>query len=69
MLCIIMIKDAFTIQELAEETGVAVRTIRSYIGKGLMPGSGTRGRGARYGAHHLDRIRAIHVLKRNHSLD
>ena len=64
-----MIKDAFTIQELAEETGVAVRTIRSYIGKGLMPGSGTRGRGARYGAHHLDRIRAIHVLKRNHSLD
>ena len=40
---------SWTLEELATETGLAPRTIRSYIERGLLPGPATRGRGARYG--------------------
>jgi len=45
--------------ELAEETGVAPRTIRYYISRGLLPGPDQAGRGATYGRAHADRILEI----------
>ena len=45
--------------ELAERAGVTGRTIRFYIAKGLMPGPFKAGRGACYGAEHLQRLAEI----------
>ena len=53
---------ALSIQELAEETGVSVRTIRYYIAEGLLPSAGARGRSATYGDEHLLRLRLIRRL-------
>ena len=53
----------FTISELAEEAGVTPRTIRFYTAEGLLPPPDTRGRYARYGEEHLDRLRLIQQLK------
>jgi DNA-binding transcriptional MerR regulator len=52
-----------TLAELAEEAGVPARTIRYYIARGLVPGPSTAGRGASYGAEHLDRLAAIRKLQ------
>lgn len=53
---------ALSIQELADETGVSVRTIRYYIAEGLLPSAGARGRSATYGDEHLLRLRLIRRL-------
>ncbi len=58
----------FTLAELAEQVGMLPRTIRSYIEQGLLRGPETGGRGARYTRYHLDRLRAIHVLKDLHGV-
>ncbi len=44
-------------------TGTERRTIRSYIAQGLIRGPDTVGRNASYGRQHLDRLRAIRVLR------
>jgi DNA-binding transcriptional MerR regulator len=54
----------YTLEELAEETGIEARTIRSYIEKGLLPSSQSRGRGAAYLPEHLVRLRVIKMLRR-----
>jgi DNA-binding transcriptional MerR regulator len=53
----------YTLAELAEAVELPPRTIRSYIEQGLLRGPETGGRGARYTRYHLDRLKAIRVLK------
>jgi DNA-binding transcriptional MerR regulator len=59
-----MATDSYTLNDLAEATGIEARTIRSYIERGLLPSADARGRGATYSAEHLLRLRAIQVLRR-----
>ena len=59
----------YSLSQLAEETGVEMRTIRHYISIGILPPPSSRGRGARYDQVHLDRLKAIRVLQRDHKLD
>jgi DNA-binding transcriptional MerR regulator len=62
-----MAKDApnerQTLAELAEASGVAVRTIRYYIARGLLPPPLVGGRGACYGGAHLERLASIQALQ------
>ncbi len=51
-----------TIEELAESIGVSVRTVRFYITEGLIPGPGSRGKGATYGEEHLAKLALVRRL-------
>jgi DNA-binding transcriptional MerR regulator len=51
-----------TIEELAEQVSIPVRTIRFYIAEGLLQGPGTRGKAAVYSEEHLLRLRLIRRL-------
>lgn len=55
----------YSLPEFATLTGVTPRTIRYYISEGLLssPGAGPQ---ARYTDEHLDRVRLIKHLQRNH---
>ena len=53
----------WTLRELAAEAGVPERTIRFYISRGLVDPPLRAGRGAAYGARHLDRLREIRTLQ------
>lgn len=55
--------EAFTLQELAEATGIEQRTIRSYVERGILPGPESLGRGARYPREALDRLRVLQLLR------
>jgi DNA-binding transcriptional MerR regulator len=55
-----------SLTELATVAGVTPRTVRYYIGQGLLPGPDELGRGARYSAGHLDRLALIRRLQREH---
>ena len=55
----------YTLQQLADEAGVTPRTVRYYIAQGLLASPGA-GSGARYGDAHLERLRLIRQLQRNH---
>ena len=57
----------FTIEELAEQVTVPVRTIRYYITEGLLPGPEGRGKAASYGEEHLQRLRLIRLLVNQHT--
>jgi DNA-binding transcriptional MerR regulator len=48
-----------TFAELAQRSGVAGRTIRFYIARGLMQGPATAGRNATYSDEHLKRLGEI----------
>lgn len=61
-----MESSSYTIGELAKKTGVSPRTVRYYIRQGLLPSPGAYGPGAHYGQAHLDRLRLIKDLQRNH---
>ncbi|HEY5906489.1 MAG TPA: MerR family transcriptional regulator [Vicinamibacteria bacterium] len=54
------------ISELAEHTGVTVRTIRFYIQQGLLPSPGQTGPGVKYGEDYVARLRVIRRLQRDH---
>lgn len=54
----------FPIEELARRAGMTVRTVRSYITRGLLPPSGRAGRAARYTEAHLDRLDLVNGLRR-----
>jgi DNA-binding transcriptional MerR regulator len=56
--------ESYTLNHLAEATGFEARTIRSYIERGLLPSAEARGRGASYSVEHLNRLRAIQILRR-----
>ena len=52
-----------TLEELAERSGVQPRVIRSYIEQDLLRGPASKGRYARYGDYHLERLLAIRALR------
>jgi DNA-binding transcriptional MerR regulator len=62
-----MAKDApnerRTLAELAIASGVAVRTIRYYIARGLLPPPLVGGRGACYGEPHIERLAKIQAMQ------
>lgn len=58
--------SGMTIDELAREVDLPVRTVRYYIAQGLLPGPGARGKAASYGAEHLLRLRLIRLLAERH---
>ena len=51
-----------SIEALATQAGVPVRTIRFYITRGLLPSPSARGKAASYGEEHLLRLRLIRRL-------
>lgn len=61
-----MMLELFTIEELAERTGLSIRTIRFYISEGLLPPPQVRGRNAAYVQEALDRLVLIQRLKDAH---
>jgi len=52
-----------TVEEVAAQTGVTVRTVRYYQSQGLLPAPDRVGREARYGDAHLERLRLIARLQ------
>lgn len=54
---------SFTLAELAEQSGLAARTIRFYIARGLVDGPVKAGRGAVYTEAHLARLQQIQALQ------
>lgn len=56
-------EKSYTIGELAEVAEVTVRTIRYYIGEGLLPSPDGGGRVATYHQGHLARLKLIKLLK------
>lgn len=55
-------RGELTIDQLAERTGVTVRTIRFYAGRGLLPPPRLRGRTGYYGPDHLARLELVAEL-------
>ncbi len=58
--------DRHSLTELADLAGVTPRTIRYYLGQGLLPSVGQSGPGVRYGPGHLARLRIIRRLQVEH---
>ena len=56
----------YSLAELADLAGVTPRTVRYYLASGLLPGVGQPGPGAKYGDDHLDRLRVVRRLQREH---
>jgi DNA-binding transcriptional MerR regulator len=52
-----------TIDELARETGLTVRNVRSHHARGLLPPPEVRGRTGYYGPEHVERLRLIRRLQ------
>ena len=55
--------SALTIDELARETGMTVRNVRSHHARGLLPPPEVRGRTGFYGPEHVERLRLIQELQ------
>lgn len=51
------------LEELAKAVGVAPRTVRYYVQRGLLPAPQFRGRDTEYGDEHEVRLRAIRKLQ------
>ena len=56
----------YTLQELAELSGIEARTIRSYIERDLLPGPYGLGPKAAYGPEHVDRLKVLGLLRNAH---
>lgn len=56
----------FDINELCERADVTPRTVHFYVQQGLLPPAGTPGPGARYTEGHVDRIKLIRLLQKQH---
>ena len=52
-----------SVDEVASQTGLTVRTVRYYQSQGLLPAPDRVGREARYGDSHLERLRLISRLQ------
>jgi DNA-binding transcriptional MerR regulator len=52
-----------TIDELARETGLTVRNVRSHHARGLLPPPKVKGRTGYYGPEHVQRLRLIQELQ------
>ncbi|MBA2719220.1 MAG: MerR family transcriptional regulator [Chloroflexi bacterium] len=60
------IQPRYSLTELADLAGVTPRTVRFYLSQGLLPSPGATGPGVKYGEDHLDRLRLIRRLQREH---
>ncbi len=58
--------DSYKLDELATAAGVAARTIRYYVQRGLLPAPEFRGKDTAYGREHLLRLQAIRRLQALH---
>lgn len=58
-------EDRITIDELAAQSGVTTRNIRSYQSRGLLQPPTLRGRTGYYGPRHLERLSQIRTLQRD----
>jgi DNA-binding transcriptional MerR regulator len=56
----------FSLSDLARQADVTPRTVRYYIGQGLLPGPVGQGPAAHYDPSHLDRLRLIKRLQLQH---
>ena len=56
-------ENDLTIEQLAAESGMTVRNIRSHRARGLLPAPEVRDRVGYYGPEHLDRLRMIQELQ------
>lgn len=56
----------YKLEDLAREAGVAARTVRYYVQRGLLPAPEFRGRDTTYDEGHLLRLRAIRRLQEAH---
>ncbi|WP_438028397.1 helix-turn-helix domain-containing protein [Sorangium sp. So ce233] len=61
-----LLVTTYKLDELAVEAGVAPRTVRYYVQRGLLPAPEFRGKDTAYGREHLARLRAIKVLQQAH---
>ncbi len=61
-----MIQNEYLIQDLADKTGISLRTIRYYQQEGLLPEPENRGKFAYYNDDHLERLKLIQELKKNY---
>ncbi|WP_437959315.1 helix-turn-helix domain-containing protein [Sorangium sp. So ce119] len=61
-----LLVTTYKLDELAAEAGVAPRTVRYYVQRGLLPAPEFRGKDTAYGREHLARLRAIKVLQQAH---
>lgn len=59
-------ESEYSLQDLSDLAGVTPRTIRYYIAQGLLPSPGKAGPGATYAEGHLNRLRVIKRLQREH---
>jgi DNA-binding transcriptional MerR regulator len=59
-----MVREIYTLKELAEAGRTAPRTIRFYIARGLLAGPVQAGRNAHYERSHLRRLQRIAEMKR-----
>jgi DNA-binding transcriptional MerR regulator len=56
-------ENDLTIEQLAAETGMTVRNIRSHRARGLLPAPEVRDRVGYYGPEHVDRLKMIQELQ------
>ena len=56
----------YSLTELADLAGVTPRTVRYYMAQGLLPSPGASGPGAKYDDTHLERLRLVRRLQREH---
>jgi DNA-binding transcriptional MerR regulator len=61
-----MMERAYGLQTLCTQAGVTPRTVRYYIQHGLLPAPDPQGPATRYSRGHLDRLRLIRNLQREH---
>jgi DNA-binding transcriptional MerR regulator len=59
-------ENEYSLADLADLVGVTPRTVRYYVAQGLLPSPGQVGPGARYSDRHLNRLRLIRRLQREH---
>jgi len=58
-----MAEELLTIEQLATETGMSVRNLRSHRTAGLLPAPVVRDRVGYYGAEHTERVRLVQELQ------
>jgi DNA-binding transcriptional MerR regulator len=56
-------EDRFTVEELAQRTGMTVRNIRAHQSRGLLPAPEIRGRTGFYGPEHVTRLELISEMQ------
>ncbi len=59
-------RPSYDIAQLSDLAGITPRTVRYYIAQGLIPAPAARGAGSHYSADHLERLRVIRSLQREH---